>query len=40
MEDQTVFRALGALKAACAWEDRVYNLTRSVDTLWLAVQQG
>jgi hypothetical protein len=33
-------KQLTALKAACAWEDWVYNLTRSVDTLSLAVQQG
>jgi hypothetical protein len=31
---------LAALNAACAWEDWVYNLTRSVDTLSLPVQVG
>jgi hypothetical protein len=33
-------KRLAALKAACAWEDWVYNLTRSVDTLSLRVQNG
>src|SRR5262245_23302424 len=33
-------KQLAALKAACAWEDWVYNLTRSVDTLSLPVQIG
>jgi hypothetical protein len=30
-------KQLGALAAACAWEDWVYNLTRSVDTLALPI---
>jgi hypothetical protein len=33
-------KQLAALRAACAWEDWVYNLTRSVDTLSLPVQVG
>jgi hypothetical protein len=33
-------KQLAALRAACAWEDWVYNLTRWVDTLWLPVQIG
>lgn len=33
-------KRLAALNAACAWEDWVYNLTRSVDTLSLPVQIG
>jgi hypothetical protein len=33
-------KQLAALNAACAWEDWVYNLTRSVDTLSIAVQIG
>jgi hypothetical protein len=33
-------KQLAALNAACAWEDWVYNLTRSVDTLSLPVQIG
>lgn len=33
-------KQLAALSAACAWEDWVYNLTRSVDTLSLPVQVG
>jgi hypothetical protein len=33
-------KQLVALRAACAWEDWVYNLTRSVDTLSLPVQIG
>lgn len=33
-------KRLAALKAACAWEDWAYNLTRSVDTLSLRVQNG
>jgi len=33
-------KQLAALKAACAWEDWVYNLTRSVDTLSLPAQIG
>ena len=31
-------KQLAALRAACAWEDWVYNLTRTVDTLSLPVQ--
>jgi hypothetical protein len=31
-------KELTAVNAACAWEDWVYNLTRSVDTLSVAVQ--
>jgi len=33
-------KQLAAFTAACAWEDWVYNLTRSVDTLALPVQIG
>jgi hypothetical protein len=33
-------KQLAALNAACAWEDWVYNLTRSVDTLSIAVRDG
>ena len=33
-------KQLNALNAACAWEDWVYNLTRSVDTLSLPMQIG
>jgi hypothetical protein len=33
-------KELAALNAACAWADWVYNLTRSVDTLSLSVQNG
>ena len=33
-------KQLAALEAACAWEDWVYNLTRTVDTLSLPVQIG
>ena len=33
-------KQLVALNAACAWEDWVYNLTRSVDTLSLPMQIG
>jgi hypothetical protein len=33
-------KQLAALNAACAWEDWVYNLTRSVDTLSLEVQMS
>jgi hypothetical protein len=33
-------KQLAALRAACAWEDWVYNLTRFVDTLSLPVQIG
>jgi hypothetical protein len=33
-------KQLAALNAACGWEDWVYNLTRSVDTLSLPVQIG
>ena len=29
-----------ALEAACAWEDWVYNLTRTVDTLSLPLPDG
>ena len=29
-----------ALQAACAWEDWVYNLTRTVDTLSLPLREG
>ena len=33
-------KQLAALKAACAWEDWVYNLTRAVATLSLRMQLG
>jgi len=33
-------KQLEMLKAACAWEDWVYNLTRSVKTLHMAVNDG
>jgi hypothetical protein len=33
-------KQLEALEAACAWEDWVYNLTRTVDTLSLPVHNG
>jgi hypothetical protein len=33
-------KQVAALRAACAWEDWVYNLTRSVDTLSLPVHNG
>ena len=33
-------KQLAALKAACAWEDWVYNLTRPVKTLQVAVNEG
>ncbi len=29
-----------ALEAACAWEDGVYNLTRTVETLSIRVREG
>lgn len=33
-------KQLEALEVSCAWEDWVYNLTRSVETLSLPAQQG
>ena len=33
-------KQLAMLEAACAWEDWVYNLTRSVKTLHMAVNDG
>ena len=33
-------KQLDALAAACAWEDWVYNLTRTVDTLALPLRDG
>jgi hypothetical protein len=33
-------KQLQALEAACAWEDWVYNLTRTVDTLSLPCHEG
>jgi hypothetical protein len=33
-------KQLDALEAACAWEDWVYNLTRTVDTLSLPLRDG
>lgn len=33
-------KQLAALNAACAWEDWVYNLTRSVDTLSVRLVNG
>ena len=33
-------KQLDALEAACAWEDWVYNLTRTVDTLAIPVRDG
>jgi len=33
-------KQLEALQAACAWEDWVYNLTRTVETLSLRVRDG
>ncbi len=33
-------KQLDALEAACAWEDWVYNLTRTVDTLALPLRDG
>jgi hypothetical protein len=33
-------KQLEALQAACAWEDWVYNLTRTVDTLAIPLREG
>ena len=33
-------KQLEALQAACAWEDWVYNLTRTVETLSIPLQEG